>query len=193
MKKYCIFKENVYYGNEILWEKDKDYLITFEDEKRFYLDEPIDIGIGREYLDDKFIVIDQSEKIMKDFPWFEARNVWTGEKLGFPHPCECQSGWCDLIYNLCKELDQLYKNKKADISNLRIYQIKEKYGLLDFNIGNYIEGAFEITQKYHELSGKVCEECGSNNGEMHIKGAWVKTLCQTCAEKDGFVKCKNKY
>ena len=130
------------------------------------------------------------DKILQDFPWFEARNIWTGEKLDFPHCCECESGWYDLIYNLCKELDQLYKDKKADISTLRIYQIKEKYGLLDFNIGNYIEGAFEITQKYHELSKKVCEECGSNNGEMYIKGVWVKTLCQICANKDGFIKCK---
>jgi hypothetical protein len=129
------------------------------------------------------------EKIMQCFPWFEARNLWTGKKLGFANSCEHESGWYDLIYNLCKEIDQLYKDKKSDINKLRIYQIKEKYALLDFNIGNYIDGAFEITQKYHELSGKVCEECGSE-GYLCIKGGWYKTLCFSCSKKNNFIRIK---
>jgi hypothetical protein len=36
------------------------------------------------------------EKLMQDFPWMEAKHIWTGKKLDFPTPCECEDGWFNL-------------------------------------------------------------------------------------------------
>lgn len=65
---------------------------------------------------------DLEEKLMQDFPWMKARHIWTGKKLDFPTPCECEDGWFNIIYNCCKEIDDLYKSKNANINDLIIYQ-----------------------------------------------------------------------
>ena len=117
------------------------------------------------------------DKIIEDFPWFEAKNVWTGEELGYAVGCECGDGWYDLIYNCCKEIDELYNSKNANINNLRIYQIKEKYGTLQIYLGNYIDGVNEIIDKYEKSSCRICEICG-DRGRLEVKGGWIKTLCE---------------
>jgi len=124
-------------------------------------------------------------KIMQGFSWFEARNAWDDEKLGFGYPCECNDGWFQLIYDLCKELDEYYKSIYEDINTLRVLQIKEKYGTLCFYIGSYYGDANKIVHKYEEKSYDVCEICGEH-GKLRTKGRWLKTLCETCKDKYGY-------
>lgn len=126
------------------------------------------------------------EKIMKDFPWFEARNVWTNEKCGFPMPCSCGDGWFDLIYNICKELQEYYKSIGANINELRILQIKEKWGTLSFYIGNYYGEANKIIEKYKKISEITCECCGAE-GTIKHRGSWLRTLCNKCGTEKGYI------
>lgn len=117
------------------------------------------------------------KKLMKKFPWFEAKNIWSGEKLNSPYYCECDDGWYNLIYNCCKDIEQLYKSKNADINTLRILQIKEKYGTLRIYLDNYIDGTDDIVTKYENLSSEICEVCG-DKGSLKLKNSWMKTLCE---------------
>lgn len=116
------------------------------------------------------------DKLMEKFPWFEARNVWTGKKLSIPHPCECDDGWYDLIYNFCKDTEELYKSKNEDIFDIIIVQIKEKYGTLRIYLAGYLDGIDNIITKYENLSAKTCEICG-DKGKLSTDGFWYKTLC----------------
>jgi len=130
-------------------------------------------------------------QLAKDFSFMKARNVWTGElcfddygnTYGFP--CECNDGWYQLIYDLCKEIENHYKNNKADINELRIYQIKEKFASLRFYTGNVINGVFDIISKYEDQSMHVCEVCGAE-GEIKKRHQWLKTLCDSCAKELGY-------
>jgi len=131
------------------------------------------------------------QKIMHNFPWFEARNIWTDEKLGFPTPCSHGDGWFDLIYRICEEIDGFYKVNKADINNLRILQIKEKYGGLRFYIGSYIDEEQNIIDFYEEKSYHVCELCGKE-GKLRIKNGWYTTVCDECKDKLGYSEIKKK-
>lgn len=62
------------------------------------------------------------DQLVKEFPFMVARNIWTSEicldENGdvYGHPCECNDGWYDLIYNCCKEIEELYKNKNININ-----------------------------------------------------------------------------
>ena len=132
---------------------------------------------------------DLEEKLMQDFPWMEAKHIWTGKKLDFPTPCECEDGWFNIIYNCCKEIDDLYKSKNANINDLIIYQVKEKYGELCFYVGNYIDGVQEIIDKYEEESAKTCEVCGKYGSTVH-KGSWLKTLCNKHTKELGYKQFK---
>lgn len=129
------------------------------------------------------------EQIMNEFPWFEARNIWTGERLGFPISCECSDGWYDLIYKMCQEIDLFYKEKNKDIFQFRIEQIKEKYAGLNIYISNYIEGIEEIIEKYEEKSYYICEVCGIE-GSVRVRGSWLKTLCNEHMKELGYNDCK---
>jgi hypothetical protein len=132
---------------------------------------------------------DLQQKLMDEFPWFEACNVWTGEKCGFPTPCSHGDGWYNLIYNICKELQEYYNSIDADINELYILQIKEKWGRLCFYIGSYYGDADKIIGKYEHMSKTVCETCGEN-GETQHRGSWLRTLCDKCASEQGYVKFK---
>lgn len=129
--------------------------------------------------------------LMERFPWFEARNVWTGEKLGIAYPCECGNGWGQLIYNCMEEIELLYQNKNADISELHIYQIKEKYARLMIYLGNYIDGVMDILSKYEDLSANTCEVCGAS-GEVCMKNFWIKSLCKKHRDEFGFSCLESK-
>lgn len=131
------------------------------------------------------------QKLMDEFPFMEAKNVWTDRKLGFPMGCECEDGWFDLIYNCCKEIDELYKQRNKDSSEIKIYQIKEKYGALCIYLGNYIDGVSEIVNKYEDESVNICEICGQR-GKVKINGSWLKTLCDKHAELYGYKNIKER-
>lgn len=120
------------------------------------------------------------EKLMKRFPFMEAKSFLDGERLGHCVPCECSDGWYELIYYLCKEIEILYELKNKDVMSLNIEQIKEKYGKLRFYVGNYIDGVMEIVNKYEALSTKTCEVCGKE-GKLTGK-RWVRTLCEDCCK-----------
>ncbi|OQA48419.1 MAG: hypothetical protein BWY47_01052 [Bacteroidetes bacterium ADurb.Bin302] len=125
------------------------------------------------------------QQLMDRFPWFEARNVFTNKKLGFPHPCECDNGWYQLIYNCMEEIEQHYKSCNADISKLRIYQIKEKFASLRIYLGSYLDGIGNIINKYEDLSVKICEICGEP-GHICVKGSWFQCLCDKHRDEFGY-------
>lgn len=121
------------------------------------------------------------EKLMKKFPWVEARNVFSGERLGYAKGFECGDGWYQLIHDMFQEIDDLYKVQGEDPMEIQILQIKEKWAELRVHLGNYIEEVDEIVQKYEEKSTSVCEVCGESGA---VKGeAWYKTLCDECEVK----------
>ena len=118
--------------------------------------------------------------------------------------CECNDGWFDMLFSLCKEINDVYKkaNMQPDII---IQQIKEKFGMLRFYFS--FEGKEQtfhaldflgvggirymqednpvhkeiagIVRGYEKKSGTICENCGSP-GKLRTELPWVLTLCDNC-------------
>lgn len=112
--------------------------------------------------------IELYEKLEKKFEWM---NLYI----------ECGSGWYDLIYKMCEEIEQLYKDKNVEIkTDLEIIQIKSKYAELRM----YYNSTFctelnVVIDKYVKLSTETCEECGLP-GELVDQDGFVIVLCENC-------------
>lgn len=49
MKKYCKFLKNIYDEGKLIWEKDQEYLITYEDKNHYTFGEHIKNDKGGSY------------------------------------------------------------------------------------------------------------------------------------------------
>jgi type IV secretion system protein VirD4 len=83
-------------------------------------------------------------------------------------------GWYGLVLPIIEEI-KIY-NEKKPVNDIRIDQIKEKYGTLRLYTSwspNYIEG---MITKAEKESKHICEFCGARGKLVKING-WWKTLC----------------
>ena len=98
---------------------------------------------------------------------------------------ECGSGWYMIIDCLCESIQQYVNGVSytGRIAPVIANQIKEKYGTLRF----YYEGGDEFVDgmvDYAEnMSGHICENCGSPEGKIKSKMGWLKCRCSNCEEK----------
>ena len=131
--------------------------------------------------------------IMKWTPCF-LRNIFSKflnifKKTYYPivFGFDCGDGWKPMICDLIVKIGKLDKDKQ-----IRIIQIKEKFGGLRF----YVEGAndeiYDLIQKYEEMSYHVCEVCGEY-GNLRKDLDWIRTLCVKHYNEEKYIKEKNDY
>ncbi|WP_141579184.1 TraR/DksA family transcriptional regulator [Actinomadura sp. WMMA1423] len=96
-------------------------------------------------------------------------------------------GWRDILLRTHAEL-------VAVLPNYQVVQVKEKYGMLDVNLGGFVDpvtGALGLSRELgtrvsailtaaREESLRTCEVCGEPGTETGQ--AWIKTLCPTHAQ-----------
>lgn len=158
-------------------------------------------------------------ELIKSFPFMERKNTLEEqEKSGKIYDlygafgCAVGDGWFALLFDMCKELAELYANENSEIDIVPV-QVKEKFGKLRFyyNIqGNEIgihaldflgvgglrfsqsdtelhKKARDIVRKYEDKSKFVCEVCGCE-GELRTDLSWILTLCEK-----HYIERKNRY
>jgi len=100
---------------------------------------------------------------------------------------ECDDGWFDIIYNLCKDLQHEINNSGCE--QVVALQVKEKFAGLRFYASGGNEVTSAIIDKYAKLSMDTCEITGGK-GYLCEKYGWYKTLSTQSAILLGFKKCK---
>lgn len=104
---------------------------------------------------------------------------------------ECGDGWFDLLDTLCGQLANL---KPADGPDdplpLTALQVKEKYGTLRFYLGACSDEALALVDLAEAMSARICESCG-NRGRTRGT-TWLKTLCDPCAQEQGYADVEAK-
>jgi hypothetical protein len=108
---------------------------------------------------------------------------------------ECDDGWYDLLDKLCYIIQtQLDRNKNTEF--FWWSQIKEKFGGLRaycYAADEYMRGAIALAES---MSYSICEFSGEKGrlrkqkrgDNAEIIPAWMKTLSDKEAEKEGYVK-----
>ena len=111
---------------------------------------------------------------------------------------ECNDGWYEILSRLFYIVNSRLDYKKRVDEPLGYFgwsQIKEKFGgLRAYSSGadEYIRGAIEMAESISYITceitgekGKLRKQRRDDNGEP--MPAWIKTLCDSEAEKEGYV------
>jgi len=124
---------------------------------------------------------DLQDKILNDFSELFKNN---SSMMNYPNKLDCQDGWFQLIYDLCKKLSE-YKD-------VRISQFNEKFGKLRVFWNRNNKVAEDLIREYELKSEKICEFCGdTENSNLYKRGWWIKTLCEQHARE--FYKGRYNY
>lgn len=91
---------------------------------------------------------------------------------GFPGPAyfDIGPGWYGLVAGLLEKLDAM------NFQDLRVFQIKQKFGGLRCNLeGSWNDEASALIRHAEEASFHICEQCGWDATCLH-----EETLCAAC-------------
>jgi len=159
------------------------------------------------------------EKLQSEFPWLKQPELQKEksyefvqgynhyENYGFD---EVGDGWYQLIYDLCKEIEEIYKEADLPVT-MKLVQVKSKFARLrwyydlpgkemgihafDFlgraSVRMYPDGEENCLEnkiaacvkKYETNSVNICEHCGSDGAEICNEPPvfrWITTLCSSC-------------
>lgn len=120
---------------------------------------------------------------------------------------DCGDGWYNIIDSACASIQnhidyaekrrafeinsgEPYMPRTAQVPQVVASQIKEKYGTLRFYYSggdSYVSGVIAMAEY---MSGMTCEVCGAP-GKV-LGGGWVRTLCKTHADEQGYDYSENK-
>lgn len=89
---------------------------------------------------------------------------------GFEH----HDGWFGILDALCQSIQKRVDSTQQ--TQVRIRQVKEKFGELRFYYTHGDEFIKEAVETAEALSLQTCEECGRSGKQMNVKG-WVITRC----------------
>ena len=118
-----------------------------------------------------------TEKLINRFPNIFEENFYF----------ECDDGWFDIIFDLCKDVQQEVNNSTCQ--QVVAAQVKEKFAGLRFYASGGNEVTDAIVNKYSKLSSKTCEMTGGK-GYLCEKHGWYKTLSTQSALLLGFKRCE---
>lgn len=100
---------------------------------------------------------------------------------------ECKSGWKSLYEPIINKIMEHDSNVTDPNKKIGIFQIKEKFGVLVFNLINTSNASDEILEMITNAtrqSSRICEFCGTKENVGTTKNHWYKTCCKSCWEKN---------
>lgn len=111
---------------------------------------------------------------------------------------ECGDGWFNILSKLCYIVDNRLHYKQKINEPLDFFywsQIKEKFGGLRayaYGADDFIKGAIDMAESMSYITCEVTGERGKlrkqrRDDEGEPVMAWIKTLCDSEAEKEGYV------
>ena len=110
---------------------------------------------------------------------------------------ECEDGWYEILSRLCyivnNRLD--YRTKTNEPLDFSWSQIKEKFGGLRaycYGADEFIRGAVEMAESMSYITCEFTGEKGKLRKQRHAEDgsiipAWVKTLSDSEAKKEGYI------
>lgn len=77
--------------------------------------------------------------------------------------------------------------KDGYLKELKILQLKEKWGRCQLYLNGYTDNTFAVIQKYENLSWDTCIKCGKP--ATHTSIGWISPYCTECAKIVGGYGC----
>lgn len=98
---------------------------------------------------------------------------------------ECGEGWKHHIINFLEALQYCQENNCKEDEQIKIFQIKEKFG----HVRTYVDGPDRLMESISQYIGRLegacdhtCESCGTMGYDMIKKHkGWIHCLCKECS------------
>lgn len=114
------------------------------------------------------------------FDWLKEDKSGLVQPMNFG--IECGDGWYWILDNLMGSILHYQKyntHRKGNSEFIRVKQIKEKFGRLEFYFTGGDETIHGMVWLASHLSYTTCEHCGSTENIGRTKG-WISVMCKTC-------------
>ena len=89
---------------------------------------------------------------------------------------EIGKGWRPLVEPILQKIEEL----NAAGANIRITQVKEKWGELCVYLSSYTPELEEMIDEAARKSVTICENCGKPAQRVWGNYGWIYTLCPAC-------------
>ena len=132
---------------------------------------------------------ENSLKLMEIYPALFSGNspIEPFSMFGF----ECDDGWFDLLKDLICEIKSICESGNAvafvglndELTQLNVYQIKEKYGTLLVCTSWTNEKIDVAIDRAEKKSEETCELCGKEGNHCTVYAQWYKTVCEACRKE----------
>lgn len=89
--------------------------------------------------------------------------------------------------NFCNEIQSVYETLSDVVKkDFYVVQIKEKFGYLRCYMSLTVDAVSDIIEKYEEISGFICVNCGKP--AKYMTTGWICPYCENCIKN-----CNDKY
>jgi len=95
---------------------------------------------------------------------------------------QCDDGWYNLLDNLCRDIQSYIDNNKK-VKQVIATTVKEKYGTLRFYYTGGDDEINDMVNLAEDLSGEICEICGSTRKVKRNIEGYIQTRCRRCRIK----------
>lgn len=125
-----------------------------------------------------------SNLLKQEFPYLDPSNSgeWAyGNCGGDNWFWEVPDGWRELFIDMCRELNNCLDKNNVPRTDLKVHQVKEKFGDLRFYFEspkNVNKELYDITEKYSDKSYHTCIDCGKP--AVYISKGWISPYCKDC-------------
>ena len=122
-----------------------------------------------------FGLYEPEQKKLKGQLTGESKESFLPIAFGF----ECGDGWFDILKECFGNIEKSLENF-PDGNNVRVHQVKEKYGTLRVYMSHYYDEIEKFIAEAERKSEVTCEACG-NPGKL-IGNAWQSVRCNNCKD-----------
>ncbi len=118
---------------------------------------------------------DNTKKLVAIYPkLFSDLHPMTAISLfGF----DCGDGWFEILKECIENIAKVCEQKEL---NLKVSQVKEKYGSLRFYMDEETDEISHIIQIAEAKSAEICEECGQPGEIRAGQYGWYNSRCDKC-------------
>ena len=126
-------------------------------------------------------------RLTRKYPWLYPRSRWDDSKPKHYHyqwtELDCvPGGWRKCFGEMMmKDLLIACKTDDVDPKDLRIVDLKEKWGALRITLNMYTPNIDRVINAYEHVSEHICYRCGKLDVPMTNFG-WVLPLCRDCSD-----------
>ena len=119
-----------------------------------------------------------AKRIMLRTPTLFCEGPWDVTRTSLAFGFECGPGWFPLLQRTFSRLSRIAKEDGLD---LRVRQVKERFGTLRIYLSGATDRAAKVVDEAEALSARICDLCDGAVFAPPAQTGWIVTRCAPCS------------